>query len=207
MAAEADNDLDTLTFEPLDGSEGEAQGQELPPRPRRRLLTPLTVTLLVALAAGCGFIGGVQVQKGESSGATSAGLPAGIASRLGALRGARSAGGESAAGFLGGAGAFLGGAGGGVTTGEVADISGSTLYVTTSEGNTVKVSASGAKVTKTVSTLLNSIHPGDTVLVRGAKAKNGGIEASSISIGPAAAGTSSGAGSSGGTPALFGSGG
>ncbi|HLI33196.1 MAG TPA: hypothetical protein VKU89_10740 [Solirubrobacteraceae bacterium] len=207
MAAEADNDLDTLTFEPLDGSEAETRGQELPPRPRRRLLTPLTVALLVALAAGCGFIGGVQVQKGESSGATSAGLPAGIASRLGALRSARSAGGAPAAGFLGGAGAFLGGAGGGLTTGEVADISGSTLYVTTSEGNTVKVSTAGAKVTKTVATHLSSIHPGDAVLVRGAKAKNGAIEASSISISPAAAGTSSGAGSSGGTPALFGAGG
>jgi len=212
----ADDDMDTLTFDPLDAEEEDDAGpEELPARPRRRLLTPVTVALIAALTAACGFIGGVQVQKGQTS-SSSAGLPSGIASRLGALRSGSSSSSRSGFSFLGGAGGFPGAGGGagasaGLTTGEVAYIRGSTLYVTNSQGNTVKVTASGSKVTKTVSTDANSIHPGDTVVVQGSQAKDGSIEASSISIssngsGSAASGASSSGGSSG-TPSLFGSGG
>ena len=210
MAAEADNDVDTLAFDAVGQSEeDEAPLQELPARPRRRLLTPLTVALLVALAVGCGFIAGVQVQKGEGTSASS-GLPAGIASRLGALRSARGAGGASAFALAGGGGGFAGGAGGGVTAGEVAYIRGSTLYVTNSEGNTVKVIASGSKVTKTVSSSVGSIHPGDRVVIEGSTAKGGSIEAASIAVSSAGSSSSTGAASAGGgagAPALFGAGG
>ena len=78
----------------------------------------------------------------------------------------------SGGGFAGfaGAGGFGGGAAGGLTTGEVSYLSGNTLYVTTAEGNTVKVTApAGTTVSKTVSTDVKSIHPGDTVLVRGSQ--------------------------------------
>ena len=62
-----------------------------------------------------------------------------------------------------------GGLSGGLTTGEVSYVSGSTLYVNSGE-NTVKVSApAGTKVSKTVSTSVHSIHPGDTVVVRGSQ--------------------------------------
>jgi hypothetical protein len=202
------------------------QPDELPPRPRRRLLAPAPLALLAALLIACGFIGGVEVQKGQASSSTTATAGAGaggLASRLAALGGARpgagsTAGGSStgASGSTGAAGAVAGagGSGGGVTTGQVAYVSGNTLYVTTTQGNTVKVSAAaGAKVTKTVSTQAKSIHPGETVVVLGSKGTNGSVSATSITVGSPAAGGAAGAAaagggasSSGGSPSLFGSG-
>jgi hypothetical protein len=198
---------------------------ELPRRPRRRPLTPIPLVLLAVLLIACGFIGGVLVQKGQGGTASpsggASGFPARLAALKGAVPGAGAAGGTGSAGgsgAKGGASAFpgIGGAGsGGVTTGEVAYVRGSTLYVTDSEGNTVKVrAAAGSKVTKTVSTKANSIHPGATVVVLGSKAKNGSISASSISVSAAASGSASSAGtsassagaSSGSTPTLFGPG-
>jgi len=200
---------------------------ELPRRPRRRLLTPIPLALLAVLLIACGFIGGVLVQKGQGgtaspSGGASGGFPSGLVALRGAVPGTGAPGGASAAGgsgAKGGAGAFpaIGGAGsgGGVTTGEVAYVRGSTLYVTDSQGNTVKVSAAaGSKVTRTVSTKASSIHPGATVVVLGSKAKNGSISASSISVSSAASGSAASAGTSsssagarsGGTPTLFGPG-
>ena len=197
---------------------------ELPRRPRRRLLTPIPLALLAALLIACGFIGGVLVQKGQGGTASpsggASGFPSGLAALKGAVPGARAAGGKSSAGgsgAKGGASGFpgLGGAGGGVTSGEVAYVRGSTLYVTDSQGNTVKVSAAaGSKVTKTVSTKANRIHPGATVVVLGSKAKNGNISASSISVSSAASGSATSAGTSpssagaggGSTPTLFGPG-
>lgn len=90
----------------------------------------------------------------------------------------------------------MGGLGGGLTAGEVSYVDGTTLYVTTREGSTVKVSSpSGTKVSKTVSTSVKSIHPGDTVVVRGSQAKNGSVTASSISVNSSASGTGTGAAS------------
>jgi uncharacterized protein YabE (DUF348 family) len=76
----------------------------------------------------------------------------------------------------------------------------------------VKVSApAGTKVSKTVSTNLNSIHPGDTVVVRGTQNKNGSVSASSISISSSGGSSNSGAsnastGGGGSTQQLFGGG-
>lgn len=203
------------------------EDSELPRRPRRRLLTPIPLALLAVLLIACGFIGGVLVEKGQTSPASGAGAGGGggLASRLAALRGGApaagaSGSGSSASGFgsKGAAGAFpgAGGAGGGLTTGEVSYVRGNTLYVIDSQGNTVKVNAAaGAKVTKTVSTKASGIHPGETVVVLGSKAKNGSVSATSISVSSAASGSSSGAGGSssgsgassgGGAAALFGPG-
>ena len=51
---------------------------ELPRRPRRRLLTPVPLTLLGVLLIAGGFIGGVLVEKGQTSSSSTAG---GTASR------------------------------------------------------------------------------------------------------------------------------
>jgi len=196
---------------------------ELPRRPRRRLLTPIPLALLAVLLIACGFIGGVLVQKGQGGTASPSGGASGGFPSLAALKGAvpGAGGGTSSAGGAtanGGPSAFPGirGTGsGGVTTGEVAYVRGNTLYVTDSQGNTVKVSAAaGSKVTKTVSTKASSIHPGATVVVLGSKAKNGSISASSISVSSAASGSATSAGTSpssagagsGSTPTLFGPG-
>jgi hypothetical protein len=188
---------------------------ELPRRPRRRLLTPIPLALLAVLLIACGFIGGVLVQKGQGG---ASGFPS-----LSALKGSLPAGAPARTSSSGGSGAKgggrafpgVGGASGSITTGEVAYVRGNTLYVTDSQGNTVKVSAAaGSKVTKTVSTKASSIHPGATVVVLGSKAKNGSISASSISVSSAASGSATSAGtssssagaSSGSTPTLFGPG-
>ena len=152
------------------------QQPELAPRPRRRLLSPAPLALLGVLLTACGFIGGVLVEKGQtsSSASSSGGAASLIASRLAALRGggasaASNAGSAGAAagggaGASGGAGALLGlgrGGAGRPLSGQVAYLSGSTLYVTDAEGNTRKVrSSSATSVTKTVKASVKAIHPG-----------------------------------------------
>lgn len=221
---------------------------ELPPRTRRRLLTPLPLTLLAVLLLACGFIAGVLVQKGQGSSASAGSSGAsGLAARFAALRGAGGAGAATGAGAAVASGASPTGAGtagaggasagasgegasgfagrapaGGATLGQVAFIKGSTLYVTDTAGNTIKVkAAAGVSITKTVSSSVKGIHPGESVLVTGTTASDGTVSAQSIRVGSgtrglgglfgrgsgagASAGASGGAASSG-EPALFGKG-
>jgi hypothetical protein len=204
---------------------------ELPRRPRRKLFTPVPLALLGVLLTACGFIGGVLVEKGESSSSSSSGA-SGLASRFAALRGGASgaSGGASAtggrSGASSGAGGLFGGSSGGSTggfnrptIGTVAYLDGSTLYVTNSEGNTVKVATSaGTTVNKTVKSSVRGIHPGETVTITGETGSGGSLSAESINVGSgggglaalfggsgARGGASSRSGSSGGgEPALFG---
>jgi hypothetical protein len=194
------------------------EAEELPPRPRRRVLAPLPLALLAALAIACGFIAGVLVEKGQEGGSGStAGAGGAFASRIAALRGgggpssaatgsssssgtgsgsANTGSANGARGLAGGGGASAGSA----TVGQVAYADKGTLYVTTSEGNTVKVTAAaGASVTKTVKTSIKAIHPGETVIVAGTSSASGAVSASSIRIGSVA-------GALGGGSALFGGG-
>jgi hypothetical protein len=188
----------------------EDEPEELPRRPRRKLLSPVPLTLLVILLLAGAFFAGVQVEKGQSSSTgTSGGLPSGLAALRSRL-GAGTAGASSSAKATGASSGFPGasGAGGGfpgtgglsgagVTTGEVSFASGNTLYVTGSEGNTVKVSApDGTKVSKTVTTNVHGIHPGDTVVVTGSKNNNGSVSASSITISSSGASSTGASGSS-----------
>jgi len=163
--------------------------QELPPRPRRRLLgaggNPIFLALLGVLLIACGFIGGVLVEKGQTSSGSAAGGTTGLASRFAALRGGTSSTGARS-GAAGGAGAFLGsGSGPGKpTSGTLAYLAGNTLYVTNAEGNTVKVKTSaGTNVTKNVKASVTGIHPGETVTITGTPAANGTVNAESISVG------------------------
>jgi hypothetical protein len=222
---------DTPAYEQVEPDDDEwlDESAELPRRPRRRLLTPLPLALIGVLGIACGFIGGVLVEKGQSSsnpsGSTS-GSTSNLASRLAALSGgasSRSGAGAAASGALGAlAGSDGSGGGGAPVAGQVTYVSGSTLYVTTSEGSTVKVTTSPAtSVTKTVKASAKGIHPGETVTITGASAKNGALRAESIRVGAGGGGVaallggvSSGRGSSpttgaggGGGPSLFGNGG
>ncbi len=213
---------ETLAYEPIEDEQDEwaeePEDLELPARSRRRLLTPIPLALLGVLLIAAGFIAGVQVQKGQTSTASTGGAPAGLASRFAALRGGTSGTGKTPAGVPAGGFPGAGTGAGRPTSGTVAYLDGNTLYVTSSEGNTVKVKTSpSTSVTKTVKTKVKGIHPGETVTVTGATATNGTVSAESISVGSSGTGlaallggggsgaTSSPSSSSGSSP-LFGSG-
>jgi hypothetical protein len=180
----------------------------LPPR-RRRGLAPLTAILGVCLVAALAFFGGVEAQKHEGgSGNSSAnGARAGQLASLagngtapGGFRGRGNGGGFGAGagaggaqgaggGFGGGGGGGFGGggAGGGVTSGTVKLIKGTSLYVTDASGNTVKVAVTGSSaITKTETTTIAGIHPGDSVLAVGTAGKNGTVAATQLRVTPAA---------------------
>jgi hypothetical protein len=159
--------------------------EALPPRPRRRLVTPLNAGLLGVLLVALGFIGGVLVEKGQGGG--SAGTAG--AARRGFAGGAAAA----AAGGAGRAGAAAG-AGAGVTVGTVSSVSGHTLYVTDAQGNTVRVrAASGAKVSRTSPVAVSAIHPGDTLIAQGATGSDGTLTATTLRATSPAAGGAGGA--------------
>jgi hypothetical protein len=146
---------------------------ELPRRPRRRLLTPVALVLAVVTVAALGFTGGVLVQKaqgGPGSGSQAAAGPLGFAGRPG---GGQAPGGGPAA------------------AGSVVNKRGKYLYVRDSSGNTVRVkTTSNSKVTRTASSKVRSIHPGDTVTIEGTKGRDGTITAAQITA--SAKGTSAG---------------
>jgi hypothetical protein len=166
---------------------------ELPKRPRRKLLTPSIVALMLVLFAACGFIGGVLVQKAQGSGssATSGFAGSGLASRFGASGASGASGAASSFRSLFGGG---GAAGGGATIGTVSSIKGKTLYVTETSGNTVAVvTTPESKVTKSESVGASAIHPGDSVVVDGITTSKGTVTASSVSDSGSSS-TSSGSG-------------
>jgi hypothetical protein len=213
-------------YEPYERDEWLEEADELPPRPRRRVFgtggNPLALVLLGVLLIACGFIGGVLVEKEESSSSASSGSASSLASRFAALR-AGAAGTSGRSGSTGGGSGLAAALGGGArpTAGTVAYLAGSTLYVTNSEGNTIKVDTSAAtSVTKAVKASVSAIHPGETVTVTGTSGSSGSLSAESISVGSTAGGglaalfgasrssaRSGTGGSGGGEPSLFGSGG
>jgi hypothetical protein len=178
--------------------------EELPPRPRRRVLAPGPLALLGVLLVACGFIAGVLVEKGQA-GPPEGGAGGGVAARLSALRGnTGAAAGAGASSSTGGGFAerFAGARGGGrPTVGQVAYVDGRTLYVETAEGNTVKVTTSaGSNVTKTMASSVRAIHPVEPVVVQGSVDAGGVVAAESIGVGGMG-------GLGGGLGGLFGGGG
>jgi hypothetical protein len=175
-------------------------------RPRRRFLTPPTVTLAIALFAVAGFAVGVQVEKGQLSSSGSGRTGAAAATAAGGRRAGgvgRGAGGTgtgttgaasafAAGGGFGGAGAASSAAGP-VTTGTVESTSGTTLYVQDSSGNTVPVNTTqSTQVTRTVDATPSAIHPGETVVVQGTTGPAGSINAVTIRSNATAAAALSG---------------
>jgi hypothetical protein len=148
---------------------------ELPPRTRRKLVTPVTAGLLAVVLIALGFTGGVLVQKSTGTSTASA-------------TGARPS-------FAGGGppGAQQSRGGAQATVGTVASKDGRTLYVKGSDGTTVKVRlAATAKLARTANASAKAIHPGDTVVVQGAAGSSGAVKATSVTA------TASGVQSTGG---------
>lgn len=173
--------------------------EALPKRPRRRFVTPISAALAGALVGALGFIGGVEVQKGQDDGSssTAGGAQAAFAAAGG---GGAGRGGFSRGGGSPQASGGPGGAQSNATVGSVSNKKGSTLYVKDSDGNTIRVkTTSHSKINRTASTSAGAIHPGDTVIVQGSKSSSGTITATQIQA------TSSTAAS--GLAGLFGGGG
>jgi len=83
------------------------ESEELPRRPRRRLLgaggNPLALAFIGVLLTACGFIGGVLVEKDQSSSSSSpTSAAASLATRFRALSAGAGAGGGAGAAFAGG---------------------------------------------------------------------------------------------------------
>lgn len=147
--------------------------EELPPRPRRRLLAPVPLALLGVLLVAAGFIGGVLVQKHEGASSSGAGaqLPAGLRAALGG----------GGAGATGAPGASAQG-GSGLTTGQVSSVKGNVLYVTGSDGITIKVEVpKSATVSRNAKSTASAIYPGDTVVVQGSANDAGTVTAGTVS--------------------------
>jgi hypothetical protein len=193
-------DHDTMSDYDLD-DDWDTEEDPLPKRPRRRLVTPISATLAGALVAALGFIGGVEVQKGQDDGSTGNGGNAAGAfasaggagtGAAGAGRGASGRGSGTNAPQFGGAGG-PGGAQSNATIGSVANKKGATLYVKDSDGNLIRVkTTSHSKINRTASTTPGAIHPGDTVIVQGTTAKDGTVTATQVQA--SAAGATSGLG-------------
>ena len=141
-----------------------------------------TVVLCSLLLLAIGFYGGMKY--GQNNPISSRKASAGKAARISGAAGQSGAGAASPT-KLGrhGSGGF-----GSALSGTVANISGNTLYITESSGNTVEVTTSGSTFTQTTPGSVNDVLPGDTVLIRGSQQRNGSYEATSVSINPSAGG-------------------
>ncbi|MFE9401620.1 DUF5666 domain-containing protein [Streptomyces sp. NPDC006530] len=147
-----------------------------PPRPP---LPWLTLLLSGALVAGLAFAGGALVEKGQSQStpATSRGGAATNGQRPGFGAG------TDGRGRTGGTGAP---AAGGLTIGTVKLVDGSTLYVTDTQGNVVKVTTAGStQVTESRSGKVSDLQPGQTVTVRGSQNSSGDVAATTVTEGGA----------------------
>lgn len=226
--------------------ENDPDHDRMPGRPRRRYLNPASAGLAALVVGAIGFYVGVRLEKGRTTATSTSGAGGALASAFAArARAAGSAsrgagvgatgaagGGAGGAGTAGAAGAGAAGAGargfgalgalagGGPSFGTVSSVSGRTLYLSDSSGNTVKVRLpSSAKVSKSESVSRKAIRPGDTVVIQGVKNSSGTLVAASVSdsgnsgrsttaSGSGSSGSSGGSGGAGsGVGSLFSSGG
>jgi Domain of unknown function (DUF5666) len=192
--------MDATTYDRRDeGWEPYAAPQDeepLPRRPRREFFNKRSAALIAIVTCGVGFYAGVRIEKGQVGNPSAITLPtaASGAARSGAT-GARAGGSGLAALFGGGA---AGGANSGTSFGTISGVKGSTLYVTGATGNVTKVRLSSAtKISKSLGVKRSSLHPGDTVVIRGLKGSGGTLVAASVSDSGASAGGFAAAGGGG----------
>jgi hypothetical protein len=130
------------------------------------------VTLAGLFMVLAGFIGGVLVEKNHSAGATGSGQSAGGAP----------------SGFTfgnGGAGGPTPSSSAASTTGTVAMVDGTTIYLTTSTGEVVIVKTNGSTAVKAQSAgAVKDLKVGDAVTVTGTTASDGSVTATQIARNP-----------------------
>ncbi|WP_157536401.1 hypothetical protein [Kitasatospora mediocidica] len=158
--------------------------------PPRRKLPWLTLLLAGGVVAAAAFTGGAWYQKnhGTSNVASGSGRSAAAAAAAGrAGRGGAGGGGGTGGGQAAGAPGF--------TRGTVKLVDGSTVYLTDTSGNTVKVTTNGTtKVQVTKDGQVGDLQPGQSVTVVGTPDSTGGYAASQLTEGGATAGGFGGGG-------------
>lgn len=175
-------------------------GEEERPARRRRSVPPLAIGLSAVVIAGLGFIGGVEVQK-RAGDEVAGGMPGGLAAMM-------QAGGAGAAGADGprrGTGSGGGSGASSSSTGEVANVKGSRLYVTAADGSTVEVVVGkDATVQRLAAADVDQVRPGDTVVVTGSTAGDGSVKATAVQATAGGVSLLGGFGGRGGGPSAFG---
>ena len=153
-------------------------------RPRRSRVNIATAGLAALVVAAGAFYAGVRVEKSHAKSSSTGSLAAAFGRFAGRTGGTGTGSGRGAGT---GAGALTGA---GVTVGQVKLVDGKNVYVTDTSGGITKI-VTNSTSTISVSTegLVSDVKPGDTVIVRGAAAKDGTVTATSI--------TDSGAGAAG----------
>ena len=172
MSRSTSTKTEPVLDEPLiEGGEWPDAAAEVQIGKRPSRLTPLTGGLLALAIAAVGFVGGVLIEKGQTGSSGGAALPGGLSSSGGGPAGLAAA--QS----------------GGTTFGTVANVTGRTLYVTDAQGNTIKVlTTKGSTVTRSASSKVGDIHPGDSVVIQGQQRRSGTVKAQSIRASAAGSG-------------------
>ena len=182
-SSDAPTDVMDLGEDPFDDDlEGRLKARS-PLKLTSRTTLALSGTVLVVL----GFIGGVLVQKnfGTTTSSSTNNRGANAAGFNGANPFAGAGGGAGGAGAAGGAAGAGGGAGGaagrGATTGTVKLVDGTTIYLTTANGDTVTVKTSGTTTVRLQQTAAaKDIPVGATVVVQGTADADGIITATQV---------------------------
>jgi len=146
--------------------------------PPRRKLPWLTLALCGGVIAAAAFAGGALVEKNNvKGGGSNPGAAAGFA---GFARG----GAGATAGAGGAARPGGGGTGGGATTGTVKLVDGTTVYLTDSSGNVVKVTTgTSTKISVTRNGKVSDLQPGQSVTVLGSTDSSGSLAATTVTEG------------------------
>lgn len=176
----ADDDLspEEILAEPPDARDIAA---ELAAPPRRKLPW-LTLALCGGVIAALSFAGGALVEKNNAP-ATGGARNAAAGGFAGFTRGG-TAGAGAGTGTGTGTGRTGGTAGGGATIGTVKLVDGSTVYLTDTSGNVVKVTTGkSTTVSVTKNGKLSDLQPGQTVTVRGSTDSSGDLAATTVTEG------------------------
>jgi hypothetical protein len=168
---DAPTDIVALGEDPFDD---DLEGQ-LKARTPLKLTSRTTLALSGSVLIVLGFIGGLLVQKNFGT------TPASNSNRAAAAgNGFNGAGGGTGAAG-GGTGAAGGAAGRGATTGTVKLVDGTTIYLTTANGDTVTVKTSGTTAVRILQTgTAKDIPVGATVVVQGTADADGIITATQV---------------------------
>ena len=138
-----------------------------------------TLVLAGAVLVVVGFLGGVVVQKNYGTSAADNGGAAALGNAIAARQ-------NGGTGFPGGTGGAGGGGGTGArnaTTGTVKLVDGTTVYITTADGETVTVKTSGTTTVRTEqATALADVPVGATVSIQGTTGTDGTVTATQVTV-------------------------